>query len=188
MENRKRSPRRLRPRRFSLQLFFSALFTISAISANAQMTGAPTPGYRRDPGLPASALPKALREVGFDQRLDETVPLDIPFKNEDGRTIRLGDYFGSRPVVLALVYYDCPMLCTQVLNSLASTLATLSMEPGHDFEVVTLSFDAREKPPLAAAKKATYLERYGRPSAASGWHFLTGDQASIDRLTHAVGF
>jgi protein SCO1/2 len=152
------------------------------------MTTAPASSYRRDPGIPSSVVPKPLREVGYDQHLDERVPLDIPFADESGRTVRLGDYFGARPVVLALVYYDCPMLCTQVLNSLTSALGVLSLDPGRDFEIVTVSFDPREKPPLAAAKKAAYLERYKRPGGAAGWHFLTGEQPSIDRLTKAVGF
>jgi len=166
----------------------SAVCALSASSALAQMTSAPASSYRRDPGTPSSVVPKALREVGFDQHLNERIPLDIPFVDESGRPVRIGDYFGTRPVVLALVYYDCPMLCTQVLNSLTSTLGVLSLDPGKDFEIVTVSFDPREKPPLAAAKKATYLERYKRPAAATGWHFLTGAQPSIDRLTKAVGF
>jgi protein SCO1 len=165
----------------------AALF-IAAPAADAQMTSAPASAYRRDPGIPASVVPKALREVGFDQHLDEPIPLDITFVDEIGRTVHLGDYFGKRPVVLALVYYDCPMLCTQVLNSLTSTLGVLSLDPGKDFEIVTVSFDPREKSALAAAKKATYLERYKRPGAAAGWHFLTGDESSIKRLTSAVGF
>jgi protein SCO1/2 len=165
----------------------AALF-IAAPTADAQMTSAPAPGYRRDPGIPASVVPKPLREVGFDQHLDEPIPLDITFVDEIGRTVHLGDYFGKRPVVLALVYYDCPMLCTQVLNSLTSTLGVLSLDPGKDFEIVTVSFDPREKSALAAAKKTTYLERYKRPGAAAGWHFLTGDEPSIKRLTSAVGF
>ena len=166
----------------------SAVFAVSAVSASAQMTSAPASGYRRDPGIPASVVPKPLREVGFDQHLDERIPLDITFADEIGRTVHLGDYFGKRPVVLALVYYDCPMLCTHVLNSLTSALGVLSLDPGKDFEIVTVSFDPREKSVLAAAKKATYLERYKRPGAAAGWHFLTGDEPSIKRLTSAVGF
>jgi len=165
----------------------SAAFALTAAAASAQVA-APASTYRRDPGLPAAAVPKALREVGFDQHLNDRLPLDATFADEDGRTVRLGDYFGSRPVVLALVYYDCPMLCTQVLNSLTGALKTLSFDPGKDFEVITVSFDPREKPALAAAKKRNYLERYNRPGAAVGWHFLTGDKRSIDRLTSAVGF
>jgi len=175
------------------------------------MTGAGAGGLERKPGMPAAALPAPLREIGFDQNLDQQLPLDITFRNEHGLMVRLGDYFGARPVVLALVYYDCPMLCTQVLNGLARSLDVLAMDAGRDFEVVTVSFDAREKPELALAKKLTYLERYKRhteseisgsgrsarpqPSEhregsvqSEGWHFLTGDQPSIDRLTKAVGF
>jgi protein SCO1/2 len=164
------------------------LSAVGPARASAQPSGAPAGGYARQTSLPASAVPAQLRDVGFDQKLDDAVPLDIPFADEQGRRVRLGDYFSARPVILALVYYDCPMLCTQVLNSLASTLSVLALDPGKDFEVVTVSFDARETPALAAAKKATTLERYKHPGAAAGWHFLTGDQPSIDRLTKAVGF
>lgn len=166
----------------------AAWYLGAAASLNAQMTSAPTPAYKRAPGIPSSAVPAPLREIGFDQNLDRLVPLDIALTDEQGRAVRLGDYFGARPVVLTFVYYDCPMLCTTVLNSLTSTLKVLSLDPGKDFEVVTVSFDPREKPPLAAAKKAAYLDRYKRAGASEGWHFLTGDQPSIDRLTKAVGF
>src|SRR5207249_468060 len=162
----------------------AALFT-AAPAADAQMTSAPAPAYRRDPGIPASVVPKALREVGFDQHLDEPIPLDITFVDEIGRTVHLGDYFGKRPVVLALVYYDCPMLCTQVLNSLTSTLGVLSLDAGTDFQVVLISFDPRETPAQAAAKKADQLQRYKRAGAEAGWHFLTGEEAAIRRVTKA---
>jgi protein SCO1/2 len=139
-------------------------------------------------GPPAAVRPPILRDVTFDQRLGESVPLDITLRDEEGRTVRLGDVVGARPVVLTLVYYECPMLCTLTLNSLSSALATLSFDVGREFDVVTVSFDPREKPPLAAAKKAGYLKRYGRPGAERGWHFLTGDADQIARLTAAVGF
>ena len=145
-------------------------------------------GYRRDPGITASAVPAPLREIGFDQNLDRPVPLDTVFRDEAGRTVRLGDYFGRRPVVLVFAYYDCPMLCTQVINGLSSALGVLSLEPGKDFEIVTVSFNPRDTPATASAKKATYLERYHRPGADAAWHFLSGDQSSIDRLTKAAGF
>jgi protein SCO1/2 len=132
--------------------------------------------------------PSILRDIGFDQRLGETVPLDLDFRDETGRPVRLGDYFGKRPVVLTLNYYGCPMLCTVSLNGLASALSVLTYSAGREFEVVTVSFDPRETPDLAARKKKSYLERYKRPGAAEGWHFLTGGQASIDALTNAVGF
>jgi protein SCO1 len=143
---------------------------------------------RQAPGLPASSVPPVLREVGFDQNLNQQIPLDITFTDESGDALPLASYFGSRPVVLALVYYGCPMLCTQALNSLASTLGVLSIAPGRDFEVVTVSFDPRETAELARAKKTTYIERTGHREFESGWHFLTGDQSAIARLTSAAGF
>ncbi|HEV7500281.1 MAG TPA: SCO family protein [Vicinamibacteria bacterium] len=140
------------------------------------------------PAPPAGETPKILRDIGFDQRLGDTVPLDATFRDESGRTVKLGDYFGQRPVVLALAYYDCPMLCTVTLNGLASAMDVLAFDPGRDFEIVTVSFEPKETPELAAAKKAVYLRRYHRPGAAAAWHFLTGDAAQIHRLTEAVGF
>jgi len=145
-------------------------------------------GYKRAPGMPAAAVPGPLREIGFDQNLDQRVPLDTTFLDEAGRTVHLGDYFGKRPVVMLFAYYNCPMLCTQVINGLASALAVLSLNPGSDFEIVTVSFDPRDTPSTAAAKKAVYLERYRHPGAAEAWHFLTGNEASIARLTKAAGF
>ena len=167
------------------------LLTMAVVPLRAQMSGAPTAGYKGEAGAPASALPRALREVGFDQKLNERVPLDISFRDETGRAVRLGDYFGARPVVLALVYFDCPMLCTQVLSATASALNLMSIDAGTDFEVVAVSFDPRETPVQAAARKRVTLERYDRddhPRAAAGWHFLTGDKPAIDRLTAAAGF
>lgn len=169
-------------------LFVSVACLFCVAPTAAQMAGAPAPGYKRDPGLPASALPAPLREIGFDQHLDRDVPLDVPLVDEQGREVRLGDYFGRTPIVLALVYFDCPMLCTQVLTSLASTLNVLSLDAGRAFEVVAVSFDPRESPAAASAKKTAALERYTHPGAAAGWHFLTARQTSIDRLTNAVGF
>jgi protein SCO1/2 len=131
---------------------------------------------------------RMLENVGIDQRLGEQLPLDTSFVDESGNHVRLGDYFGKKPVVLALVYYTCPMLCNQVLNGLTSGLDVLSFDIGKDFEVVTVSFDPRETPELARDKKQTYIDWYKRPGAAEGWHFLTGDQASIAKLTDAVGF
>jgi protein SCO1 len=133
-------------------------------------------------------VPEALRGIGIDQRLDESVPLDLTFRDETGETVRLGSYFGSRPVVLALVYYECPMLCTLVLNGLISSLKALSFDAGREFDVVAVSFDPEETPELAAAKKETYLGSYRRQDADAGFHFLTGDEESIRRLAAAVGF
>ncbi len=127
-------------------------------------------------------------DIRFDQRLDSQVPLDLDFRDETGRTVKLGDYFNGRPVILALVYYDCPMLCNQVLNGLTHSLKTLSFDAGREFEVVVVSFNPRESYELASAKKETYLKDYGRPGASAGWHFLTGDPKPIEELTGAVGF
>jgi protein SCO1/2 len=136
----------------------------------------------------ADEKPAILKEIGIDQRLNEQLPLDLPLRDETGRAVRLGNYFGRRPVILALVYYNCPMLCTQVLNGLVGALNVMSLDAGTDFDVVAVSFDARETSAMAAAKKDAYLGRYKRPNASGGWHFLTGDAAAIERLTKAAGF
>lgn len=146
------------------------------------------PGVRPDPTLPSSQTPAVLEKVSFEQHLDEQLPLDLPFKDESGRDVKLGDYFGKKPMVLTFVYYECPMLCTEVLNGLESALGVLNESIGKEFDVVTVSFDPKETPVLAAGKKKAYLERYKRPEAEQGWHFLTGSQASIDALTQAAGF
>jgi protein SCO1/2 len=170
-------------------LLLSAIAAFSAIEAHAQISSAPaSAGYKREPGMTASQVPAALREIGFDQNLDQPVPLDVTFRDERGATVRLSDYFGRRPVVMVFAYYDCPMLCTQVINGLSSALGVLSLKPGQDFEIVTVSFNPADTPASASAKKAIYLERYKRDGAAAAWHFLTGDQPSIDRLTRAAGF
>jgi protein SCO1/2 len=161
---------------------------VFSVPARAQVTGAPTPGYRVAPRTTASSVPAPLREIGFDQHLNQQIPLDVRFRDETGRTVPLRTYFGAKPVVLAFVYYSCPMLCSQVLGSLTNTLRTLSLEPARDFEMVVISFDPRETPGLAAGKKAEYLARYGRPEAEAGWHFLTGDETSIRQATQAAGF
>ncbi len=140
------------------------------------------------PARAASNLPPVLRKVGFDQRLNDPVPLDLVFRDEAGRAVPLKRYFRGKPVVLVLAYYRCPMLCTQVLNGLVQAMLDLPFVAGREFDVLTVSFDPREGPELAAAKKQTYLTRYGHPEAAEGWHFLTGDAGPIKRLTAAVGF
>jgi protein SCO1 len=172
----------------SLRSAAVALLVLLSAPAYAQMTGAPNGGYKREAGMPSAAVPAPLREIGFDQNIDRPVPLDTTFLDESGRRVQLGDYFGKRPVVLLFAYYNCPMLCTQVINGLATALAVLSLNPGTDFEIVTVSFDPRDTPATAAAKKAIYLERYTHKNAAAAWHFLTGDEASIARLTKAAGF
>ena len=159
--------------------FLAAMACATAAFAQPQ----PTPA-----GMPAGEMPPAIREVGFDQNLGRMLPLDVEFRDEHGRPVRIGDYFGKRPVVLAFVYYGCPMLCLQSLSSLGSTLGVLSETPGEDFEVVSISIDPRETPAMALAKKAHYVERSGKPSIAPGWHFLTGSEPDIQRLTKAAGF
>jgi protein SCO1/2 len=154
----------------------------------AQETGAPAPGYRRDGGVAASTKPAVLREIGFDQNLDAMVPLDTALIDEAGRAVRLGDYFGRRPVVLVFAYYECPMLCGLVISGLAQALRVLSIEPGTDFEVVVVSIDPRDTPATAAAKKTDFLTRYAHASAAGSTHFLTAGPGAIDRLTAAAGF
>lgn len=138
--------------------------------------------------LAAQERPSALRDVGFDQRLDQKVPGDIALRDEAGRTVRLSDYYGRKPLVVALVYYECPMLCTMTLNGLVSAMNAIAFDAGREYEVVTVSFEPRETPELAAAKKAAYLKRYPRKDAEAGWHFLTGDPADLTRLTQALGF
>jgi len=160
----------------------SLLMLVSAgVSAQGNM---PPP----EQGVPSSQMPGVLAQVSFDQRLDARLPLDAPFKDDAGHDVTLGQYFGTKPVVLAFVYYECPMLCNQVLNGMTSALDVIDESIGAEYDVVTISFDARETPVQAAAKKAAYLERYKRPGAAAGWHFLTGTEASIAAVTKAAGF
>jgi protein SCO1 len=137
---------------------------------------------------PASVRLPGLKDVGIEQRLNQQIPPDITFKDETGKTVRLGDYFGKRPMILNLVYFRCQMLCPEVLSALTGTLKTLKFDVGKQFDVLTVSFDPRDTPEIAAAEKANYISRYGRPGAAAGWPFLTGSKASIDALTNAVGF
>jgi protein SCO1/2 len=132
--------------------------------------------------------PPILREIGFDQNLGGRVPMDAVFRDETGRRVALGDLFQGRPVVLSMNYFACPMLCTVSLNGLAAALGILTFNAGKEFEVVTVSFDPKEGPELAASKKKAYLQRYRRPGAEAGWRFLTGDEAAIRSLTSSIGF
>ena len=143
-------------------------------------------------GLPARAQqpgpPPILREVSITQRLNEPIPPDIIFRDEDGKPVHLGDYFGKKPIVLSLVYFDCPALCTEVLNGELRTMKAISLDLGKDFDAITVSFEPKDTPALAKAKRDVYAGQYGRPGAARNWHFLTGEQISIDALTQAAGF
>lgn len=132
--------------------------------------------------------PTILNKVVIAQRLNQQLPLDAQFKDDAGNNVRLGDYFGKRPVILSLVYYQCPMLCSEELNGLVSALKMVKFTPGKDFDIVVVSIDPSEGPALAAAKKASYVKRYGHPETASGWHFLTGQQPAINALADATGF
>jgi protein SCO1 len=136
----------------------------------------------------ANQKPGILQNIGIDQKIGQQLPLDLVFKDETGRDVRLGEYFGRRPVVLALAYYDCPMLCTQVLNGMTGALKTLSLDAGADFDVVVVSIDPQDSFRVAALKKRNYVESYGRPQTAAGWHFLTGAESSIKPLASAIGF
>jgi protein SCO1 len=135
-----------------------------------------------------SELQPILEKVKIESKLNAQAPLELKFRDEQGETVTLGDYFQGKPVILILAYYRCPMLCNQVLNGVTDGLRGISFDAGKEFQVVVVSFDAREQPALAAAKKASYVEHYGRPGAEDGWHFLTGEQPAIDRLSQAVGF
>ena len=137
---------------------------------------------------PANVRPPGLQHVGIEQHLDDQIPADLNFRDETGKSVRLGDYFGKKPMILNLVYYNCPMLCGEVLSGLESALRVLKFDVGKEFDVLTISFDPRETPDMATKKKAEFLKRYGRAGAAGGWHFLTGPQESIDALTKAAGF
>ena len=180
--------------RASCLLLSASCLLCFAGSAFAQLVpkqGSPLYGGRPENGPVATGLPKALQNVGIDQKLNQQLPLDLTFRDENGQVVELGQYFGKRPVVLSLVYYSCPMLCTQVLNGMVGAFKTLSFVPGEQYEVVTVSFDPRETPQLAAEKKATYvnyLPEARRAGATRGWHFLTADETNIKRLTDAVGF
>lgn len=169
-------------RAFAVGLLLSA-FCLLAASARAQYAQPPVGP------VPTGNSTEVLKKVGIEQRLGGQIPLDLTLRDESGREVRLGEYFRrGRPVVLTLVYYECPMLCNQTLNGLVGALQALSFTPGKEFEVVAVSFDPREGAELAAKKKETYLKRYGRAGADEGWHFLTGEKDSIDRLSQSVGF
>jgi protein SCO1 len=146
-------------------------------------------GAMETPGKPSSLKPEQLKEVTFRQRLNEQLPLDATFKDEFGRTVPLGRYFNQKkPVIVAFVYYTCPMLCTQVMNGLSSSLRALTFTAGQEFDVVLVSFDPRDTPSAALEKKRTHLQYWNSEATSGGWHFLTGDEANIRRVTDAAGF
>lgn len=173
---------------FARRAFLAAGFLLltahcSLLNVRAQYGSAPPSN------IPTASSNEALKKVSIEQKLGSQIPLDAVFKDESGRDVRLGEYFkDGRPVVITLVYYECPMLCNQTLNGLVSALGPVTFTPGKEFEIVTVSFDPREGPDTAAKKKETYLKRYRRDGAEKGWHFLTGDKEAIDRLAQSVGF
>lgn len=133
-------------------------------------------------------LPQVLQKVGVSQHLNQQLPLDAKFVDDTGKQVRLGDYFGKKPAILSLVYYNCPMLCSEELDGLAGALEMVKLTPGKDFNIVLISIDPSETPAIAAKKKAFYVKRYGRPETAAGWHFLTGERPAIDAVSNATGF
>jgi protein SCO1 len=142
----------------------------------------------QDPQQDIGVRPQLLKDVGVDQKLNDVIPLDLAFRDETSTPVKLRQYFGQKPVILSLVYFNCPMLCTQVLNGLERSLKSLPMDVGNQFNVLTVSIDPTDRPVLAAAKQAVYTGMYGRPGAAMGWHFLTGSEPQIKQLASAVGF
>ena len=181
---------------FRLLLFVSCLLLPASWllpASQAQVPKGNSPLYSSRPyeARAPSGLPKALNGVGIEQKLNGQLPLDLVFRNEKGETVKLRDYFGKKPVMLSLVYYQCPMLCNQVLNGMVTAFKVMAFTPGDEFDVVTISFDPRETPELAAAKKKTYVEYLPaakRERANAGWHFLTADEKTIERITDAIGF
>jgi protein SCO1/2 len=164
---------------------------IAAAVLAACVLNLPAQGQGMTQGIlspPANVRPPGLKNVGIEQHLNEQIPPGLTFRDETGKAVQLGDYFGKKPMILNLVYYQCPMLCGEVLSGLESALRVLKFDVGKEFDVLTVSFDPKETPEIAAEKKAEYLKRYQRPGAAEGWHFLTGPPTSIDALTKAAGF
>ncbi len=142
----------------------------------------------KDWQAPQSALPPALKNIGIDQKLGQTIPVNLQFTDEGGRSVRLAEYFGQKPVLLVLVYYQCPMLCSQILQGVMHALRVVPFDVGKQFDVVVVSFDPKDTPDAALAKKKQIVERYGKRGDPAGWHFLTGQEPAIKALTQAVGF
>jgi len=170
---------------------FAVAATLAVLCVPGQalaQQGPGLPGSVNEPGQASTVLPSQLAGVSFQQRLNTQLPLDTRFRDEHGASVALGSYFGKKPVVLAFVYYSCPMLCMQVLNGVAGSLKAVPFVPGKDFDVVYISFDPRDTPAAAAEKKASVMADYNIEATAPGWHFLTGDEASIKAVTAAAGF
>ena len=168
------------PLRIVALTVFSVLLLAATVWGQGMTKGIMSP--------PSNIRPPYLQNVGIEQHLDAPVPADLAFVDDAGRSVKLGDYFGKKPLILNLVYYNCTMLCGEVLAGLTGAMKMVKFDIGNQFDVLTVSFNPQETPAIAAAKKQDYLKRYGRPGAASGWHFLTGSAESINALTKAVGF
>jgi protein SCO1/2 len=162
-----------------------ALLCASVFSLQAQVSSY---GDKQAGENSGDQLPQVLAKVQVEQHLNQQLPLDAQFVDETGKTVRLGDYFGSRPAILTLVYYNCPMLCSEELDGLTGALEMVRLNPDKDFNIIVISIDPTETPALAAKKKAYYMRRYGRPGTENGWHFLTGQQPAIDAVSNATGF
>jgi protein SCO1 len=170
------------------KLLVASTFAAVAIVVCTSTLSAQVSSYGDKQMGPSNDKPGVLNGVGIAQHLNQQLPLNLPFVDDAGKAVHLSDYFGKKPAILALVYYRCPMLCSEELDGLTGALEMVRFVPGKDFNVIVVSIDPEEGPDLAAAKKRGYLKRYGHPETANGWHFLTGTQASIDALTSAVGF
>jgi protein SCO1/2 len=170
-----------------LGLFFTSSL-LQAQTNEEKALPAMTSAMSEKAGETAETKPTILNSVGVDQHLNTQLPLSLTFTDDAGKVVPLSNYFGKRPAILALVYYQCPMLCSEELNGLTSALEMVKYVPGKDFDIIVISIDPSEGTDLAAAKKRSYLKRYGHPETANGWHFMTGTQANIDALTQAVGF
>jgi protein SCO1 len=175
--------RKISPVRRAACLLAPLLFAATPLLAQVAPIGQKSIGEPAD-----DRLPDVLHEVKIDQRLGQQLPLNTPFRDETGKAVKLGDYFGKKPVIVSMVYYQCPILCAEDLSGLVGALEMVHLTPGKDFQIVIVSIDPAETPAIAASKKAFYVKRYGRPETAAGWHFLTGDQAAITAMAKGVGF
>jgi len=161
---------------------------VTAMACAFGLQSSPASAQLSDPMQSVGVRPDLLKNVGIDQKLNEQVPLDLMFHDENGKTVQLSQYFGQKPVILSLVYFNCPMLCTQVLNGMEASMKGLAMDAGNQFNALSVSIDPSDKPVMAAVKQQMYVGMYGRPNAAQGWHFLTGDEQQIKKLADAAGF
>ena len=171
-------------RKQALALALLALVLCCCAPAFAQVA----PWGEKQPGPVRDEAPELLKKVAITQKLNTQIPLDLQFRDETGKAVTLGDYFGKRPAILSMVYYKCKMLCPEEMNALVGSLEMVKFDPGKDFNVIFVSIDPTETPQDAAQEKATYMKRYGRPATAGGWHFLTGEQPAITALANATGY